>query len=206
MITLYKYEKATGRYIGSDAGLPGYVIGDMLDDVDFTLTPLPDYDHVWRWVDTKWVELLPINNPDIPYGDEYIWDNIQNQWVVSPELDAYKYLEQQNEAWENIKVRRLQAVTSGVYIPSLDKSVHTDAITVAQYGQIGSSIILGTFEEMNWKAMDGTFFNMTVDVFKEIQTNLMRKTQANHANAEYHKVMMEASDEPLEYDFSSGWI
>lgn len=55
MIILYKYEKATGRYIGSDAGLPGYVIGDMLDDVDFTLTPPPNTHEQWQWIGNKWV-------------------------------------------------------------------------------------------------------------------------------------------------------
>ena len=206
MIVAYIYSTKSGVFLEEKSGSVDIITQGLFPNTYFTTIAPPNYKQTWRWVDTEWVELLPINNPDIPYGDEYIWSEEQNQWVVSPELDAYKYLEQQNEAWELIKTRRLQAVTSGVYIPSLDKSVHTDATTVAQYGQIGSSIVLGTFEEMNWKAMDGTFFNMTEDVFKEIQTNLMRKTQANHANAEYHKVMMEASDEPLEYDFSSGWI
>ena len=206
MIVAYIYSTKSGVFLEEKSGSLDIITQGLFPNTYFTTIAPPNYKHTWRWVDTEWVELLPINNPDIPYGDEYVWNEEQNQWVISPELDAYKYLEQQKEAWENIKARRLQAVTSGVYIPSLDRSVHTDATTVAQYGQIGSSIVLGTFEEMNWKAMDGTFFNMTEDVFKEIQTEMMRKTQANHANAEYHKVMMEASDEPLEYDFSSGWI
>lgn len=59
MIILYKYEKATGRYIGSDAGLPEYVIGDMLDDVDFTLTPPPNTYETWYWVDAEWTTEQP---------------------------------------------------------------------------------------------------------------------------------------------------
>lgn len=205
MITLYKYEKATGRYIGSDVGLPGYAIGDMLDDVDFTLTPLPDHDHVWRWVDTKWVELLPINNPDIPYGDVYIWNVEQNQWVVSPELDAYKYVAQQDEMWELIKKRRLQAVTSGVYVESVDKWFHTDEISVTTYSTIAGMIALDNYEPLQWKVMDNTWLLLTVPLFKELQTAISTKTNVIYTVAEQHKAAMLQADNPLDYDFSTGW-
>ncbi|MGP5406109.1 DUF4376 domain-containing protein [Psychrobacter celer] len=178
MINVYVYSMSTKRFEYKDMGLPHDIFRDLSSDHDFTLTPPPDYEHVWRWVDTEWVA----DEPEPP--------NI-------PELQA--------QVWEGIKAKRLDKVTSGVYIPSIDKRVHTDADTSAMYAQIGSSILLGTFEEMNWKAMDNTFFNMTESVFKEIQTEMMRQTQRYHAKAEYHKVMLLAANDPLEYNYHDDW-
>ncbi len=178
MITIYIYSLSTGLMISELTGTYDAVILNVREGFDFTLTPPPDYNHVWRWIENKWV------------ADE-------------PEPIPIEQL--QNEAWESIKATRLNKTTSGVYIPSIDKYVHTDANTVAMYAQISSSILLGTFEEMNWKAMDNTFFAMTESVFKEIQTEMMRQTQRYHAKAEYHKLMMLAANDPFSYNYHDDW-
>lgn len=44
-----------------DGSFKGYLTGDIdsvfltLSESQFTLTPPPDYDHVWRWIDDKWI-------------------------------------------------------------------------------------------------------------------------------------------------------
>lgn len=206
MIRIYVYDKANGLLIREDFGLASHVMQDIKDSTDFTLIPPPDYSHVWRWVGDRWVELLPINNPNIHYGDEYEWDSVQNKWVVSPELDAYKYLEQQDEMWELIKERRLQAVTSGVYVESVDKRFHTDEVSVTSYSTIAGMIALDNYEPVQWKTMDNTWILLTVPIFKELQTAISQKTNTNYAIAEQHKSVMMKSDNPLEYDFSTGWV
>lgn len=206
MIKLYLYDRGDKTFFKEEVGRAKYVTEDIPPYCDFTLTPPPDYGHVWRWEDTKWVELLPINNPNIYYGDEYIWDNIQNQWVVSPELDAYKYLENQDKVWELIKERRLQAVTSGVYVESVDKWFHTDEVSVTSYSTIAGMIALDNYEPVQWKVMDNTWILLTVPIFKELQTAMSTKTNTNYAIAEQHKSNMMKSDNPLEYDFSTGWV
>lgn len=178
MVKIYIYDIFSGLFFKEDTGRPQYLMGDLQDGFDFTLTPPPDYNHVWRWIENKWV-------------------------ADKPEPIPIEQL--QNEAWEDIKATRLNKTMSGVYIPSIDKYVHTDAQAAAMYAQIGSSILLGTFEEMNWKAMDNTFFAMTESVFKEIQTEMMRQTQRYHAKAEYHKVMMLAANDPLSYNYHDDW-
>lgn len=55
MIKIYVYRKDTGKYKYEDVGSYDGVIHDLGVDLDFTLTPPPDYDHVWRWIDAKWV-------------------------------------------------------------------------------------------------------------------------------------------------------
>lgn len=205
MIKLFIYNKLNRRFLRSDLGLPEYVIKDLRDSEDFTLIEPPTFESTWQWIDTEWVELLPINNPDIPYGDEYEWDEGQNQWVINPELDAYKYLENQDEIWELIKERRLQAITSGVYVESIDKWFHTDEVSVTSYSTIAGMIALDNYDPVQWKVMDNTWVLLTIPIFKELQTAMSQKTNINYAIAEQHKSNMMKSDNPLEYDFSTGW-
>lgn len=55
LIKIYVYKKSTGEYLYTDIGNPDYVINDLADDKDFTLTPPPNNTKVWRWVNGKWV-------------------------------------------------------------------------------------------------------------------------------------------------------
>lgn len=203
---VYLYRKATLVFSHMLMVSMNLFVENIDEEYDFTLTPPPDHKSVWRWVDTEWVELLPINNPNIFYDDEYEWDKEQNQWVVSPELDAYKYLENQDEIWELIKERRLQAVTSGVYVESVDKWFHTDEVSVTSYSTIAGMIALDNYDPVQWKTMDNTWILLTIPIFKELQTAMSQKTNANYAIAEQHKSDMMKSDNPLEYDFSTGWV
>ena len=205
MKTLYLYNKSNGVFVGHVFGDYNTTTSNVGEHEDFTTTSPPDSEHVWRWVDNQWVELPPINNPNTPYDDVSVWNEVAGEWQPDDALIAAKKERDQAAIWERIKATRLDKVTSGVYVPSIDKYVHTDADTAAMYAQIGSSILLGTFEEMNWKAMDNTFFNMTENVFKEIQTEMMRQTQRYHAKAEYLRMMMLEVDDPLRYDYQSNW-
>lgn len=54
LVKLYIYQKSDGAYLYTDIGNPDYVINDLGDDKDFTLTPPPDSLKTWRWVDDHW--------------------------------------------------------------------------------------------------------------------------------------------------------
>lgn len=206
MIKVYLYHKNTLVFMREDVGRPQYVIQDMPEYLEFTLTPPPDYDHVWRWIEYRWEELLPINNPDIPYGDEYIWDEKLKQWVDCPELSAHKFLKEQEQAWQQIKQRRYEAITSGVYIKSIDKFFHTDEISATTYSTIAGMIALDNYEPVQWKAMDNEWVLLTVPLFKELQTAMSLKTNTNYGIAEQHKAAMLLAENPLEYDYSNNWV
>lgn len=205
MITIYIYNTKSLQLIQELTAHELTITTNLKPGTDFTLTPPPDYEHVWQWMDTKWVELLPINNPDILYDDKSIWDAELNQWVKNPELEAYIHIEEQRQAWENIKALRYQKMTGGVFVPSINKWVHTDEAAATQYTFIGLRIMQGTYTPIVWKAMDNTFIQLTEEVFIELQERMMEQTQTIHAKAEYHKLMMEASENPLEYDYTTNW-
>ena len=54
LVDVYVYEKPSGRFLYKDTGDPEFVIGDLSDDKDFTLTPPPDSSKSWRWIDDHW--------------------------------------------------------------------------------------------------------------------------------------------------------
>lgn len=54
LVQLYVFKKSNGLFLYQDIGNPEYVISDLGDDKDFTLTPPPDDTKVWRWVDNHW--------------------------------------------------------------------------------------------------------------------------------------------------------
>lgn len=54
IVVLHIINKETGDYLYSDKGDPEYVIKDLSDDKDFTLTPPPDNTKSWRWIDNHW--------------------------------------------------------------------------------------------------------------------------------------------------------
>jgi len=54
MIRLYVYQMSDGLFLYEDIGRANYVIHDLGEDKDFTLTQPPDYNQSWYWIDDKW--------------------------------------------------------------------------------------------------------------------------------------------------------
>ena len=54
--------------------------------------------------------------------------------------------------------------------------------------------------------MDNTWLLLTESLFKELQTAISVKTNANYEVAEIHKAAMLKENNPLEYDYSEGWV
>lgn len=57
MIVFYIYHQSTGELVRRDAGNPEYVMYDIQEGEDFTLTPPPDMESNWVWSGLEWVEV-----------------------------------------------------------------------------------------------------------------------------------------------------
>ena len=55
MIKVYIYSKSSKLLLFSDMGVTDDVMRGLKETEDFTLTPPPDFDHIWRWIDDKWI-------------------------------------------------------------------------------------------------------------------------------------------------------
>lgn len=56
-----------------------------------------------------------------------------------------------------------------------------------------------------WKTMSGEFVEMTPTLASQIFSALLVKEQTTFAIAESHKVAMNSSEDPQNYDFSGNW-
>lgn len=177
MITLYIYNKRDGRLVSIDTGTVEDVLRDLKDGHDFTLEKPPGPGAYWKWVGSEWVK-----------------DNSPEQKQVM-----------QAEVWELIKQQRQSVIESGVFLPSVDKVLQTDQNSMGQYSNIATMIALDNYTPVEWKTLDNTWVTLTVEVFKELQQTIRQRTDRAFAVAEEHKAKMLETDNPEEYDYSTGW-
>ena len=105
--------------------------------------------------------------------------------------------------WEAIKNERDRRTQNGGYKVGT-KWFHSDTFSRTQ--QMGL-VILGINIPANtpWKTMDGTVVTMTQALAGQIFAAAAANDIAIFAAAETHRLKMEASADPANYDFSSGW-
>lgn len=137
---------------------------------------------------------------------EYMKFNLDTKlWTEDPDFKA-KYLERvRNEVWEKIKAKRSESMESGVYHPRLQKWFHTDVEAQRNYALLGHAINSPLYQPKRWKTMDGTFIEMTREVFQDVLALALKKADDDYRNAEIHKAKVMASTDPLAYDYSTGW-
>ena len=152
-----------------------------------------------------WIEDNAIKWSGKAPSDVHVWNDELKEWYVDKELHDEKLKKQQSEMWTKIKQHRRDVITSGVIVKSVDKRFYTDETSVIQYSQIGSMINMGTFEPAMWKTMDETFVELTVELFSELQQAMYKNTQDNYFIAESHKHNMMQMENPLDYDYTTGW-
>lgn len=56
---IYVYNSDGFEYLYTDMGDISGAINDLGDDKDFTLTPPPDYEQPWYWVEAEWTTEQP---------------------------------------------------------------------------------------------------------------------------------------------------
>lgn len=122
------------------------------------------------------------------------------------DMDSPPIEDLQAQVWRGIKDRRFGAITSGVYINSIDKWFHTDEISATTYSTIAGMIALDNYEPIQWKTMDNEWVLLTIPLFKELQTAMSLKTNENYVVAEMHKDAMLQTENPLEYNYSTDWV
>jgi len=110
------------------------------------------------------------------------------------------------QAWERIKAHRERLSDQGGYkvvVSGVDKWFHSDAKSKTQ--QLGLVIAGPAVPAIQWKTMDGTFITMSQAWAAVIFQAAAAQDAAIFTKAEQHKAAMEASTDPLAYDFSGGW-
>jgi hypothetical protein len=129
-------------------------------------------------------------------------------WLAEGNIPApaFNLAEAKEIMWEKIKARRDSLSETGGYSVDVSGTVkwfHSDSKSKTQ--QLGLVMAGASLPAIPWKTMNGSFVVMTPTIAQAIFQSALTQDSAIFAAAEVHKNAMEASDNPLNYDFSTGW-
>lgn len=141
---------------------------------------------------------------NLPTGASFDFDSNGNLVVVpAPVLsEAQIKLNICNGVWLRIRSKRDQVKAGGVKVAT--KWFHTDDASRIQHmalNMMGAAIPAN----LQWKTMDGSFVTMTQALAGQIFQAVAVLDMQAFVKAEEHRVSMEASSNPANYDFSTGW-
>lgn len=142
----------------------------------------------------------PVLTPPRP-SDYHEWDG--KEWKIGKDAAVRKKAAAVAAVWEKIKQKRHQNLRGGVYVESVGKWFHNTDEARQQYTFMRTLPQLPP--DLMWKTMDGGFVNLTRALLDELSLKLLADEQQDFANAERHRVLMEQSDDPENYDYSGGW-
>lgn len=136
---------------------------------------------------------------------EGLWTQTWEVSDLSTEDAAAMLATAQATAWENIKTERDRRKSLGVKVG--DHWYHSDADSRIQ--QISLFVMGASVPPVQWKTLTlsplPVFVTMTQAIAGGIFQNTAASDTAVFAAAEVHRIAMEASDDPENYDFSGGW-
>lgn len=169
--------------------------------------------HDYKWIDEQ---IIHVPRPSVYHA----WNG--SQWLLSSQLLA----DARADIWEQIKVFRQERQYMGVKITvdGNDYWIHSDEPSRALHlGLVGAAILhilhmyLGvtsvpTFQTgLYWKTMqshpNGQPIFILLDYVAALQIYAADKnvTAGCFEKAEFHRVMMENSPDPLNYNYKTGW-
>lgn len=164
--------------------------------------------------------VIGFNHPTVQCrctGDGSIYENIiwesGDPIPSKASLDVEIVAANQATMWNRIKQERdsLRALgvrvncgndNEGNPIYKFFNSDETSRIQQLSLVMMGSNIP----SNLQWKTMDNSFVTMTPTLATTIFQTTAYYDQTNFANAEIHRAAMMASNDPLNYDYSTGWL
>lgn len=143
--------------------------------------------------------------PPSPYhtwnGSEWMLSDIQQQAVIFAEKSAKR---------EQINRKRDDVCFGGIYIETLGKWFDTDETSFVK--MIGAKSVMdddfANRQEVKpelWICADNSIVQLGRDELALIIRSIKQNVSAMHAVAVQHKMQLEQSEKPSEYDFSTGW-
>lgn len=157
----------------------------------------------------SYIEIIGSNYPLVQchiLGDPTIYENLV--WDAGDPIPPKEDLDNlaldtiKRRIWEEIKVFRDARYNKGVLVG--EKWYHTDEASRIKY--IGLLLMgLSMPGNIQWKTMDGSFITMTPVLIQAVFYGIANNDSAIFQNGEVHKAALYASNDPTNYDYSTGW-
>ena len=146
---------------------------------------------------------IPDNLTALKPMDNAEWNG--TEWAISPEKQAELKALQQAQMRQYINAKRDETDAGGVFVEAVGKWVDSDEKAYQNILGVKASLDLLGDMEIPWTWADNTSSVINRTMLAAIVGSLLQAKQANHANAIKHKEAMIALDNPMEYDYSTGW-
>nr|DAP27134.1 MAG TPA: protein of unknown function (DUF4376) [Caudoviricetes sp.] len=163
---------------------------------------LYDKGHFWR------IDKYTVGCSGKQPTENHKWNDEKHYWEIDDELVKQNLGQKRAELWEIIKQKRLDATRTGVEVTLADGRVrhfHTDQVARQEYDGMGVTIVLGAFEERQWKTIENDWITLTLDNFKLLVNAIKNKIDHDYRNAEILKAQINKSEKPETVDLNQGW-
>lgn len=186
-----------------------------LIDSDFINLYNFDHSQLIELTDEQYQQFSNITSTDVAFKNgEFIakpeqpslahkWDG--ETWVLDKVKQAALKAQQQEQIRQAINAKRDQVDASGVFVAQIGKWVDSDDKAYQNILGVKASLDLLGDMEIEWTWADNTSSTINRQTLAVIVGALLQAKQANHANAIKHKEAVMLVDNPLEYDYSTGW-
>ncbi|MCT8728236.1 DUF4376 domain-containing protein [Glaesserella parasuis] len=162
---------------------------------DYVIYPEPEQEELINYV------VLDIKDNINP--DDFTLVIVNGEYQVIRKLVDISLLKEQVR--QDINTLRDKKINGGIYVSAIDKWIDTDATAERNILSVKATFDLFGDQEIPWTFADNSVAMINKEKLLVIWQVLMEAKTNNHANALKHKAMVEQVENPLEYDYSSGW-
>lgn len=128
------------------------------------------------------------------------------QWEISAEKQAELIVNQRAEIRAQINAKRDECVNGGAFVPEINKWVDTDDKGRSTLVEIKADFDLnGKNNTYTLICADNTAQVIHFEEFKAVWNAAKTLKEKMYENAYMHKVLLEQSENPTDYNWSTGW-
>lgn len=134
------------------------------------------------------------------------FDLKRKTWIIDKIQKSELITQQRETIRQQINAKRDVCVDGGVYVPMIDKWVDTDKKGRATLVEIKADFDLnGKENTYTLICADNTAKTINFEEFKAVWDATKNLKEKMYENAYMHKILLEAEENPLDYDWSIGW-
>ncbi|MDG4948724.1 DUF4376 domain-containing protein [Actinobacillus equuli subsp. haemolyticus] len=153
-----------------------------------------------------WVENGKLHYSGAAPSDAHSFDLKTKQWTIDTEKQAAQKSAQIEQIRSLINAKRDACVSGGVYVEQIKKWVDTDKTGQDNLVQIKADFDLnGKEQQFSLICADNTVHQLNFDDFVATWNAVRELKTSMYENAYMHKVLLQNSDNPTDYDWSIGW-
>lgn len=179
----------------------------------YVIHPAPENESLYFVLEIESDEELVQKIPVLHKGKLVLADKQPSQahewngkaWVISPEKQTALLQDQRETIRAKINQLRDEKTAGGVYVASIGKWFDSDDKARANVIELKAAFDVLGDEVVPWTTYENDVVMMDHEKMKALFKELKDSKLHNHQVATQHKLALEQSTEPLNYDYSTGW-